>query len=87
MNGALDVRERIPDALLVFVRAPSRDEQRRRLEARAPMAGGRWSAGWPGPRRRSRPRREFDAVIVNDDVDRATAELAAIVEVRRSGAR
>jgi hypothetical protein len=26
-------------------------------------------------------------VIVNDDVGRATAELAAIVEARRSGAR
>ena len=32
-------------------------------------------------------REQFDAVIVNDDVGRATAELAAIVEGRRSGAR
>ena len=35
VNGALAVREKIPEALLVFVRAPSREEQRRRLEGRA----------------------------------------------------
>ena len=32
-------------------------------------------------------RERFDAVIVNDDVDRAAAELAAIVEARRQGER
>ena len=34
VHGSLAVREKIPDALLVFVRAPSREEQRRRIEAR-----------------------------------------------------
>ena len=35
VQGALAVRERFPDAVLVFLRPPSREEQRRRLEGRA----------------------------------------------------
>ncbi len=34
MQGALAVKRALPEALLVFVQAPSREEQRRRLEAR-----------------------------------------------------
>jgi guanylate kinase len=34
VNGALAVRRKYPDALLVFVRPPSRDEQRARLQRR-----------------------------------------------------
>jgi guanylate kinase len=86
VNGALAVRAKIPDALLVFVRAPSRDEQRRRLEDRAadgPDAIERRLARAGAEERIARER--FDAVIVNDDVDRASAELAAILESRRSG--
>lgn len=88
VNGALAVRAAIPDALLVFVRAPSRDEQRRRLEARAaddPEAIERRLARAEAEEQVARER--FDAVIVNDDVDRAEAELAAIVEARRNTGR
>ena len=34
VQGALAVKKTLPEALLIFVRAPSRAEQRRRLEAR-----------------------------------------------------
>ena len=88
VNGALAVREELPHALLVFVRAPSREEQRRRLEARDsddPEAIERRLARAETEERVARE--QFDAVIVNDDVGRATDELAAIVEARRSGAR
>ena len=71
----------------MFVRAPTRDEQRRRLEARGadePEAIERRLARAEAEERIARE--QFDAVIVNDDVDRATAELAAILESRRGGA-
>lgn len=38
VQGARQVRERHPDALLLFVDAPSREEQRRRLEGRGDPA-------------------------------------------------
>jgi len=88
VHGSLSVREAIPDALLVFVKAPSRDEQRRRLEARAtdgPEAIERRLARADSEEQIAQEK--FDAVIVNDDIERATAELCAIVESRRNGAR
>lgn len=79
VQGALAVRETFPDAVLVFITAPSRDEQRRRLVER----------GEDDPevieRRLGRADAEealadrFDAVVVSDDPDRAADEVAAIL--------
>jgi guanylate kinase len=88
VHGSLAVREAIPDALLVFVKAPSRAEQRRRLEARAaddPEAIERRLARADAEEQIAQEK--FDAVIVNDDIEQAVRELAAIVESRRTGAR
>jgi guanylate kinase len=88
VQGALAVQQQAPDALLVFVRAPSPEEQRRRLVARGsddPAAIERRLAQAEAEEKIARE--AFDAVIVNDDLDRATAELAAIVEARRHGKR
>ena len=88
VQGALKVRKIEPDALLVFVRAPSPEEQRRRLESRGaddPEAIERRLARAAAEEEIARER--FDAIVVNDDVDRAAAELAAIVKARRSGER
>jgi guanylate kinase len=87
VHGALAVRSALPEAVLVFVRAPSPDEQRRRLVERGtddPGAIERRLARADAEERIANE--QFDAVIVNDDVGRATAALAAIVEARRSGA-
>ena len=83
VQGALAVREKHPDGVLVFVKAPSREEQRRRLLER----------GQDDPeaieRRLARAEEEeqasdrFDAVIVNDDAGRAAREVAAILEAHR----
>ena len=88
VQGALKVRKIEPDALLVFVRAPSPEEQRRRLESRGaddPEAIERRLARAAAEEEIARER--FDAIVVNDDVDRAATELAAIVKARRSGER
>jgi guanylate kinase len=84
VQGALAVRERYPDALLVFVRPPSREVQRQRLLKRGqdtPEAIERRLAAAAEEEERAG---EFDALVVNDDVDRAAAEVAAILERRRA---
>jgi len=85
VQGALAVKKTLPEALLIFVRAPSRAEQRRRLEARGtddPAAVERRLARADDEERIGD--QSFDHVVVNDDVERAAQEIAGIVETRRS---
>jgi guanylate kinase len=90
VQGALAVKRSLPEALLVFVRAPSREEQRRRLEGRARTTGEEQASIERRLARAAEEERigeaEFDAVVVNDEVERATAEVAAILDNRRKSA-
>ncbi len=52
VQGAMAIRERIPDALLVFLRAPSREVQRERLTGRGADDDEQMRGGSPRPRRR-----------------------------------
>jgi guanylate kinase len=85
VQGALAVKRALPEALLVFVKAPSRQEQRRRLEARGSETEESIQVRLGRAEAEERIGAEqFDAVVVNDDVDRAVAEVAAILRARRN---
>jgi guanylate kinase len=83
VQGAQQVVLRHPDAVLIFIDAPSRDEQRRRLERR----------GDPAHRIAERlaiaDAEATDAaalgmrMVVNDDLERAMAEVAGVIEAAR----
>ena len=85
VQGALAVREAYPDALLVFVKPPSREVQRERLLARPDTHADADALA----RRLAKADAEealsarFDAVVVNEDLDQAVGEVAAILEARR----
>jgi guanylate kinase len=83
VQGALAVREQFPDALLVFVKPPSRAEQRRRLEERGQDTQESVMRRLAQAEAEEALEDRFDAVVVNKDVDRATEELAAILAARR----
>jgi guanylate kinase len=83
VQGALAVKQAFPDAVLVFVRAPSREEQRRRLLER-----GRDDPAVVEQRLARADAEEaeadrFDHVVVNEAADRAAAEVAAILAGHR----
>jgi guanylate kinase len=83
VQGALAVREKYPDAVLVFVKAPSREEQRRRLLERGrddPEAIERRLAQ---AETEEAAADRFDAIVVNDDAGRAVQEVAAILGEHR----
>lgn len=85
VQGALAIKEQYPEAVVVFVRPPSRTEQRRRMVERGDGPEDierRLAASVAEERLAAR----FDAVVVNDDLDRAAAEVAAILEAHRAAA-
>lgn len=84
LNGARQVREQRPESLLILVVPPDRDELERRLR-------GRGDAEADVRRRLELADLEMaegpaiaDAVVVNDDLSRATDEVAGILARYRS---
>ena len=80
VQGARQVRKKMPEAVLIFIAPPSIEELERRLRGR----GTDTEAAIEG--RLIRARQEFqeadfyDYLIVNDDVEKAAAKLNAIIE-------
>jgi len=86
VQGAMAVREQIPDALLVFVRAPSREVQRERIIARGADDEEQLARRLAGAEAEEALADRFDAVVVNDDLGTAVDEVAAILASRRRAA-
>ncbi|NNE12594.1 MAG: guanylate kinase [Ilumatobacter sp.] len=84
LDGAQQVKRQYPEAVLIFVLPPSREEQERRLKKR----------GDPGDKVQARLRKaeleeqigreQADYVVVNDDVERSVDEMMRIIERERS---
>jgi guanylate kinase len=87
VNGALAVRRKYPEALLVFVRPPSREEQRSRLERRGADTPAQIERRLAAAAEEEHQAVHFDHVVENDDADRAAAEVAAILAGRRQAAK
>jgi guanylate kinase len=83
VQGAGQVRARHPEAVVVFIEAPSRLDQEQRLRGRGDAEDliARRLAAAPDEERAGRAL--ADHVVVNDDLGRAIEEVAAILESRR----
>ena len=86
VQGALAVREKYPEAVLVFVLPPSREEQRARLERRGKDSPEQIERRLAAAADEEQQAVHFDHQVENDDVDRAVAEVAAILAGRRASA-
>jgi guanylate kinase len=83
VQGAAQIRANVPGALLLYVVPPSADEIERRLRTRSSdsadsitrrlRAAGEELAHW----------RSYDYLVINDDLERATADIEAIVRSHR----
>ncbi len=77
--GARNVQETWPDAVTVFIAAPSFDELERRLRERATESSGVIEERLEVAKRQMEEAGQFGHVVVNDDVERAVGELDEIV--------
>lgn len=83
VQGAEQIRHQIPDALFIFVTAPSEQE----LERRQAKRGGE-SARDMAERRKIAEREiaradAYDHVVTNDDIERAVTEIQELIKRKR----
>jgi len=84
VQGAAQVRSRRSDAVIILVVAPSRDAQADRLRGRGESEATVTRRLAEADREEAEGRALADHVVVNDDLPRATEEVAAIVGDHRS---
>ena len=79
VQGARQVYEKMPEAIMVFVIPPSIDELRKRLEKRGTDTPRAIEARLIRARQEYAEATFYDYIIINDDADEAANELSAII--------
>ena len=80
LQGARQVRQKRPDAAMVFVRAPSLEETRRRLSGRATETAEAMETRLQTAAGEVAARDEFDFEVVNGEWDRARKDMIETME-------
>ncbi len=84
VQGAIQVRERDHDALVVLVLPPSRAEQRRRMQHRGDDDDHVAKRLAKSDAEEEIGRTLADLIVVNDDLDRAATAVQAVLAERRA---
>ncbi|MEM1026409.1 MAG: guanylate kinase [Myxococcota bacterium] len=83
VQGGMQIRDRLPEALLVFLLPPSMGELRRRLVNRGTDDPEIIEARLAKARTEIERAQNYEFLVVNDDFEQAAADLRAIVRTRR----
>lgn len=78
-QGAFQVRDLADDSVLVFIMPPSTEELARRLAKRGSETKEQVAVRMRTAERELALVGKYDHVVINDDIDRASAELAGII--------
>ena len=84
-QGARIVREKFPDALSVFVMPPSREALENRLRLRRQDSEETIARRMHEADNQMSHKDEFDVIIINDDFERALAQLGALLDEKAAG--
>jgi guanylate kinase len=87
LQGARQVRRKRPDAAMVFVRAPSLEETRRRLSGRATETAEAMETRLATAVGEVAARDEFDYEVVNGEWDRARRDMIETMEIIVAGGK
>ena len=80
VQGAFQIREKRPDALMVFLMPPSFDDLEKRLIMRGKDSMEVIRNRLITAREECKVADKFDYIIVNDDLDRAVSEFSTIID-------
>ncbi len=80
VQGAKQVKEKMPEAITVFLAPPSFEELERRLRGRSTETEETIVKRLQQAQRELPELRRYDYTVVNDQVDRAAGELLTIIE-------
>jgi len=83
VQGARQLRERIPEAVSVFILAPSREELEKRLRSRGDVSEAVIRKRVAEAAREIKDFCRYDYVLVNEDVELASDQLQGIVQMAR----
>ena len=83
VQGAAQIRERAPDAVLILLGPPSLDELARRLRSRGTESEDRIARRLGEAERELAQASWFDHEVVNDELERASSQVAAIIKASR----
>ena len=84
LDGAQQVKRQYPQAVLIFVLPPSREEQERRLRGRGDPDDKVHARLRKAEKEEPIGREQADYVVVNDDFERTVDEMLEIVDRERS---
>jgi guanylate kinase len=87
VQGAEQVRTLMPEAIFIFVMAPSEKELEDRQEKRGSESPEDLASRREIAKRELRYAREYEHVVTNDDIDRAVAEIRRIIDDARERVR
>jgi guanylate kinase len=79
VQGAMQMRERVPDAVLVFVLPPSGDALVKRLTGRGTEEGDHVTERIENARGELEQASRFDYIVVNENLDQAIDEVRSII--------
>ncbi len=80
VQGAFQVKKKMPGCHLVFIMPPSMDELKNRLQKRGTEDQETINARMEVAKGEVKQKEKYDFAIVNDDLDRATDELVDYIE-------
>ena len=83
VQGARQLKKRIPDAVSIFILAPSRDLLEQRLRARSEDSEAVIERRLRGAAEEIRNYDQYDFVLVNKDLDESAMRLKSIIEAER----
>ena len=87
VQGAMQVKKRAPEAILIFVRPPSRAVLENRLRERGTESEEKIRARLGAAAEEILRARAYDYLVVNDDVERAVSEIVSVMTAERSRAQ